>query len=72
MHTVCILPVAVIDMQPLLTKSAPTFVNIYGELPVEQKEVGTYKKWATVLTVLGEYVHTEVCLDMHAVYFKKC
>ena len=28
-------------MQPLLTKSAPTFVNIYGELPVKQKEVGT-------------------------------
>ena len=28
-------------MQPLLTKSAPTFVNIYGELPVEQKEVFT-------------------------------
>ena len=45
MHAVRILPVAVIDMQPLLTKSAPTFVNIYGELPVEQKEVGTYKKW---------------------------
>ena len=36
-----ILPVAVIDMQPLLTKSTPTFVNIYGELPAEQKEVGT-------------------------------
>ena len=26
----------------------------------------------TVLTVLGEYIHTEVCLDMHAIYFKKC
>ena len=28
-------------MLPLLTKSAPTFVNIYGELPVEQKDVST-------------------------------
>ena len=36
-----ILSVAVIDMPPLLTKSAPTFANIYGELPVEQKDVST-------------------------------
>ena len=32
---------AVIDMPQLLTKSAPTFVNIYGEPPVEQKDMST-------------------------------
>lgn len=36
-----ILSVAFIDMLPLRTKSAPTFVNIYGNLPVEQKNMST-------------------------------
>ena len=48
-----ILSVAVIDMQPLLTKSAPTFVNIYGELPVEQKEVGT---WADTVLLMSKLI----------------
>ena len=28
-------------MPRVLTKSAPTFINIYADMPVEQKDVGT-------------------------------